>query len=807
MMKEGRGRKFQLKARETMNSKILITGLLCAVLTACGGGGGGSNTSSANPEPVDPTHDNPIPSNPTSDDSAPFDPQAAGFQPSRVLQNSDGLPMWKPTTKTEPLNGGVVASNQFVVLRGSGVSYTDLMSVVNANGWQLLGSNSLAYQIGTGADSTADAIQKAKAAGIKAIPNRKMSLMSSGISNDSIYSTANNDWNLTAIHAKEAWDALAQAGGGTGDPVIGVIDGGFRFDHEDLTSFAAIMVDAAEYPNDTFNHNKKFPYCDTGDGTSGPIEKSECAFASHGMNVASIVAAKSNNSKGMAGVAPGARLYGYKFIADEIQTLQAIKWVKDVSVEVKAINMSIGDNYNVRIEKVCNIWHITGYECVSKIVDDFDEAAQTARFKNDYPSIIEWFRQTYPTIPDVLFIQSSGNNGDSTPPVPSDYNGLFSSMVSRLFAYDYYLPEYIQEIRDHTIIVGAYEMDSNGVKKISSFTSRPSPKNSNIYAPDIFILAPGGGSGKGNGEYIKNGASVNGNVAGAAFSATDRYIAMSGTSQAAPHVTGVAALMFKANPNLTAAEVKKIIFETADTVDGYKALNAEKAVKAALAKLHPTTDALEINFDSASLASLGAVNSGGVTFITGMGGRPAAKFGGINNPGHIMIPNRPAMQFTDGATFDLYARIDSMTGMTGWSSIVSDGNFAMTLIAKSHDTNGISILSSSLTGGSVTDSVWISSFSMVPNGNVCNKVSYNPVPLGQWARVTFTISKNSGIQAYLDKKLVWQCSTIVPDFSLMNTQDLYIGKFSDYWYPLDGAVQDIRIYKKALTAAEVQALP
>ena len=41
----------------------------------------------------------------------------------------------------------------------------------------------------------------------------------------------------------------------------------------------------------------------------------------------------------------------------------------------------------------------------------------------------------------------------------------------------------------------------------------------------------------------------------------------------------------------------------------------------------------------------------------------------------------------------------------------------------------------------------------------------------------------------------------------MNTQDLYIGKYSDAWYPLNGAVQDIRIYQQALTDAEVQALP
>ncbi|NEQ25603.1 MAG: S8 family serine peptidase, partial [Microcoleus sp. SIO2G3] len=44
----------------------------------------------------------------------------------------------------------------------------------------------------------------------------------------------------------------------------------------------------------------------------------------------------------------------------------------------------------------------------------------------------------------------------------------------------------------------------------------------------------------------------------------ETYQYFSGTSMATPHVAGVAALIFSANPNLTANEVENIITATAD---------------------------------------------------------------------------------------------------------------------------------------------------------------------------------------------------------------------------------------------------
>jgi subtilisin family serine protease len=65
------------------------------------------------------------------------------------------------------------------------------------------------------------------------------------------------------------------------------------------------------------------------------------------------------------------------------------------------------------------------------------------------------------------------------------------------------------------------------------------------------------------------------------------YGYMTGTSMASPHVAGVAGLVFAANPDLTGAEVKRIVLESAigrfDYSGGHSGLlNAERAVMNAL---------------------------------------------------------------------------------------------------------------------------------------------------------------------------------------------------------------------------------
>ena len=71
-----------------------------------------------------------------------------------------------------------------------------------------------------------------------------------------------------------------------------------------------------------------------------------------------------------------------------------------------------------------------------------------------------------------------------------------------------------------------------------------------------------------------------------AFSSDSSYVAQTGTSMAAPHVTGVAALLASHNPALTVASLKASILNNADSLSGWQGvvktggrLNAAKALQ------------------------------------------------------------------------------------------------------------------------------------------------------------------------------------------------------------------------------------
>ena len=115
----------------------------------------------------------------------------------------------------------------------------------------------------------------------------------------------------------------------------------------------------------------------------------------------------------------------------------------------------------------------------------------------------------YASSKGVIVVMAAGNNGDSSPEYPARY--AYKSGIA----------------------VGAVDKNNN----MPDFSNRSGTDEI------AYVTAPG----------VKVYSSVPNN----------QYATYSGTSMAAPHVAGVVALMLSANPNLTDAQVRQIVTETA----------------------------------------------------------------------------------------------------------------------------------------------------------------------------------------------------------------------------------------------------
>ncbi len=127
----------------------------------------------------------------------------------------------------------------------------------------------------------------------------------------------------------------------------------------------------------------------------------------------------------------------------------------------------------------------------------------------DYPNSTLESAIEYADSKNVTVVMAAGNNGDSVPAYPARY------------------------ANKHGIAVGAVDKNKN----MASYSNRAGSDTIS------YVTAPG--------------SSVYSTVPG------DKYATYSGTSMASPHVAGLVGLMLSANPNLTTAQIRQIIAETA----------------------------------------------------------------------------------------------------------------------------------------------------------------------------------------------------------------------------------------------------
>ena len=262
---------------------------------------------------------------------------------------------------------------------------------------------------------------------------------------------------------------------------------------------------------------------------------------SHGLKDAGIIGAQFNNACGFAGVAPNAKLYGYSILSDETNRIsQRLTCFMEWKYAL-ALLMQDG----------CRVIN------VSMVYTCYGNAAEAVKHREIFGSfLLKMLSAGY----DFLIVESAGNNAQ-----PSVMAGLFTAIN-------------IPAVRDRIIIVGA--VGTNGSRTVfgkRSFKGYCFADFSN-YGSGVDIVAPGVAIPCPDHDSLYN---------------IDSYsTTVEGTSQAAPHVTGVAALCFGLNPNLTGAQVKKIIVNSCTSMVtdknkahteklSYPLLNAYEAVKTA----------------------------------------------------------------------------------------------------------------------------------------------------------------------------------------------------------------------------------
>ena len=351
----------------------------------------------------------------------------------------------------------------------------------------------------------------------------------------------NLQWSITAIEASGAWNAGYD---GTGVRVA-VIDGGFCPTHVDLAPNLDVAHSASFVPGFTFNQDV---------GNAGTFR--------HACHVAGIIAA-ADNSIGTIGVAPHATIISVKALhggsGSFEAVIQSILYAADPisagGAGANIINMSLGATFN----------RGGGNTGAGALVSALNQAVNYATSKN------------------VLVVCSAGN-GD-----PNTGLGLDLDHTGNLIT--------VPAMSGSAIAVSATAPVGYAVGYPNGATNFRDPTTYTNYGHSlVWVAAPGGDTALPGNANCSIPAVPAGNVNApcrlfdtivSPGNTGGGYFFAAGTSMAAPHVAGVAALIAQKYPGISVGDLKSRLAQTADAVGGddpfspyygHGFLNARRAV-------------------------------------------------------------------------------------------------------------------------------------------------------------------------------------------------------------------------------------
>jgi serine protease AprX len=315
------------------------------------------------------------------------------------------------------------------------------------------------------------------------------------------------------VGARSVQDSLGLTGAGIG---IAVIDSGISSWHDDLTNHTAKLF---PYGNQRVNkfvdfvNGRTLPYDDNG----------------HGTHVAGIIAGNGYDSNGeKRGIAPDSNIISLKVLDQNGQgtisnIIAALGWVaaNAKTYNIRVVNMSVGAAIHE------SYWTDPLTLAVKAITDKGITVVTAAgNMGKNAQGQLQYGAITAPAnAPWVLTVGASSTNGTLT--------------------------------RNDDTMAG---FSSSGPTFID-FDSKP-----DLVAPGVGTISL---ATPGSNFYVTKAAFL---LAGKIGLGSKPYLALSGTSMAAPVVSGTVALMLQANPNLTPNLIKAILQYTAQQYPGYSPL-------------------------------------------------------------------------------------------------------------------------------------------------------------------------------------------------------------------------------------------
>ena len=303
------------------------------------------------------------------------------------------------------------------------------------------------------------------------------------------------NWGLLEIDAPGAWDALGTA---TTQTKVGIIDVGPVFDrHEDLATPTARSLHV---------------------GTNSDFAKTDLR-GSHPSHVAGIACAAGNNGKGITGAARDCDLRDYYLrgaaTASEFTHLGYYLKAMNFAGKDKAqvVNMSVGFHPGTFKRP---------YRCPGG--DNENDLTLTAATKSEIQTKMASVVRKYP---DTLWVAAAGNACIN---VGNAFPAALAGHPDKLVA-------------DRVVAVAATTR-SGGWASYSN------------YGTSVSLVAPGG-QGTGNDVVVSTTPSCA--KQRGVLACSSGYTTKAGTSQAAPYVTGTAAMAFSANSEASPEEVKRCL--------------------------------------------------------------------------------------------------------------------------------------------------------------------------------------------------------------------------------------------------------